>query len=485
MKNMALKIYNTRTRKIELFEPLAPPHVKIYICGLTVYDFPHIGHARTYISFDMIIRYLKHLQYHVEVIQNITDVDDKMIRRANEEGITVMELGERFISAANQDFEALSILFADNYPRATQHIDQMIEVIQELIKKGNAYEVKGDVYFNAADYKNYGAFSKHSLVKEEDAQTPKEENPIKHHPADFALWKAEKPGEISWESPWGLGRPGWHIECSAMSHHYLGAQFDIHGGGQDLIFPHHENEIAQSEAYSGKKPFVKYWMHTGFLNIKGEKMSKSLGNFITIRELLKTWKPDIIRFLMLSSHYRRPMDFSLEKLHEASRRLDIIENAYQRTKQVLAQPLPTMDTSDLNTGEFQRVLANSITGFFQAMDNDFNTPDAIAVLFSLVSEAQIYIRTATPDPKTLSSLIDFLDQVKHIFGISLESNLVGSKLIDDLLSVLIEVRQLARTEKNFRLADLIRDKLHALNIDLQDFPEGTMWQLIQNKESSV
>ncbi|MHA1713376.1 MAG: cysteine--tRNA ligase, partial [Candidatus Ranarchaeia archaeon] len=277
---MVLQIYNTQTRQVETFRPLDPPKVKIYICGLTVYDFAHIGHARTYIAFDMIIRYLRYLNYDVKVIQNITDVDDKMINRANAEGVSVTELGNRFIAEAEKDFRALNVLFADHYPRATEHIGQMISLIQGLIDKGYAYEIEGDVYFDVSKFKDYGKLSRKKASEDQSSVGEINGKYKKRHPADFALWKAKKPGEIAWDSPWGQGRPGWHIECSAMSLHYLGEQFDIHGGAQDLIFPHHENEIAQSEAYTGKSPVVKYWMHTGFLNIKGEKMSKSLGNYI-------------------------------------------------------------------------------------------------------------------------------------------------------------------------------------------------------------
>ena len=376
---MTIRVYNTMTRQKEEFVPVNNNKVGIYVCGPTVYDYFHIGNARIFIVFDVIRRYLEWRGYDVTYVQNFTDIDDKMIKRAQELGITVPELAERFIEAYREDAGALGVKKADVHPRATQHIEEIIQLIETLMEKKMAYNVDGNVYFDTQAYAQYGRLSKQPLEElETGARVEVDEQ--KKHPLDFALWKKQKPGEPAWESPWGLGRPGWHIECSAMSMKYLGDTIDIHAGGPDLVFPHHENEKAQSEAATGK-PFAKYWLHAGYLNINKQKMSKSLGNFLTVRELGKEIDPLVIRFFMLSAHYRNPINYSPELLQQAQSGLERLNNVVYNLRHLLTT-LPAGEEETSDTEEKLQALQAYRERFIVAMDDDFNTADALAVLLT-------------------------------------------------------------------------------------------------------
>lgn len=466
-----MKIYNTLTRRKEDFIPLKKNEVTIYTCGPTVYDFFHIGNARVFVTFDMIRRYFEFKGFKVKFVQNFTDIEDKMIKRAREEKITVKQLGNKFIREYFKDAEALGIKKATVHPRATEHIDDIIELIKILEEKGYAYEVDGDVYFSARKFKDYGKLS-HQNLDELESGARIQPGDKKRDPLDFALWKAQKPGEPGWDSPWGKGRPGWHIECSAMSMKYLGETFDIHGGGPDLVFPHHENEIAQSEAATGK-PFARYFMHVGYLNIDNKKMSKSLGNFFTVRELIKKYDPEILRFFMLSSHYRNPINFSQELLEQAKNSLERIYNALyniRHLENVLEERELTSEEE-----EYIKELDRKEEKFIDAMDDDFNTADAVAVLFEIVRDFNIYVKEDSA--KTLASATKekllSLGDVLGLFRKFSESSDLDSKIEE-----LIRQREEARRNKNYALADKIRDQLQEHGIILEDTPSGVRWKRI-------
>ena len=373
---MSLRVYNTLSGKKEEFQPLVPGKVDMYVCGVTVYDYCHIGHARANIVFDIVYRYLQYSDYDVTYVRNYTDVDDKIINRANERGISSKQLAEEFIRAFDEDMAALGLRKPTHEPKATEYIDRIIVLAEQLIEKGMAYESGGDVYYSVEKFPAYLKLSKRNM-EEMQAGARIAPGEQKRNPMDFALWKAAKPGEPSWESPWGPGRPGWHIECSAMSSSLLGETFDIHGGGRDLIFPHHENEIAQSEGVSGK-PFVKYWLHNGFVNLNQEKMSKSLGNFFTIRDILQSYDPEVVRFFILTAHYRSPVDFSDQNLKDARAGL----SRFYEALQAAADAVEGVPESQVVAQEGEELEAQ----FRAAMDDDFNTPEALAVLFDLVRE---------------------------------------------------------------------------------------------------
>jgi cysteinyl-tRNA synthetase len=468
-----MRIYNTLSRNKEEFAPLNDNQVTIYTCGPTVYDYFHIGNARVFITFDMVRNYLKFKGYKVKFVQNFTDIDDKMIKRASAEGITVKELGDRFIKEYFQDAESLGIKKADVHPRATENIKDIIDIIRKLVDNGYAYDVDGNVYFETRKFKQYGKLSHQNLDElESGARVEPGEN--KKDSLDFALWKAKKPNEPSWDSPWGEGRPGWHIECSVMAMKYLGETIDIHGGGPDLIFPHHENEIAQSEAASGKA-FARFFMHVGYLNISNQKMSKSLGNFFTVRDVLKKYNPEVVRFLMLSSHYRSPINFSEELMEQAKSSLERFYNALYNMEYL--EDISSDNFIKTNDCEvYLSTLKANRQKFIEAMDDDFNTADAIAALFNIVRQFNLNIDKNLPKQAitlTKNTLID-LGAVLGFF-----EKFKPKKLLEEDIEEKIEEREAARKVKNFALADKIRDELKAQGIILEDTPTGVRWKRIE------
>lgn len=464
---MGIQIFNTLTREKELFVPLEEGKVKMYVCGPTVYNYIHIGNSRPVIVYDTVRRYLTYRGYDVTYVSNFTDVDDKIIKAANELGEEVPELTERFINAYFEDITALGCQKADAHPRVTEHMDEIIDFIKVLVDKGYAYESQGDVYYRTRKFDGYGKLS-HQSVDDLKVGARIEAGEKKEDALDFALWKAAKPGEISWESPWGKGRPGWHIECSVMVHNHFGDTIDIHAGGQDLTFPHHENEIAQSEAYSGKT-FARYWMHNGYINIDNEKMSKSLGNFILVHDIIQQIDPQVLRFFMLSVHYRHPINFAQDLVEAAAAGLERIRTSYTNLKHRLqvSANLEDANTSDLDEIEKQRL------DFETAMDDDFNTANAIAALFSLSTEANKYLNQENTNKEVLTAFIDTLSELSHVLGLELE---VKEELVDEEIDALIEERQQARKDRDFKRADEIRDQLKEMNIILEDTRQGVRWK---------
>ena len=470
---MGIKVFNTLTEKKEEFTPLKDKLVKMYVCGPTVYDHAHIGHARSAVVFDVIRRWLEYRGYEVIYVRNYTDIDDKIIRRAKEEGIPWNKVAEKYIASYEEDMRALNVKEPTYKPRVTEHIKEIIEVIKGLIEKGYAYEANGDVYFSVEKFPGYGKLSKRK-PEELLAGARIEPGEGKKNPLDFALWKRSKEGEPGWESPWGIGRPGWHIECSVMSMKYLGETMDIHGGGLDLIFPHHENEIAQSESYTGK-PFVRYWVHNGFVMVNKEKMSKSLGNFFTVKEILEKFPPDVLRLFLLSTHYRSPIDFSVERLEEAERSLKRLLNFLDSAEVIRSLPEEGEGGDVINVGSYRKE-------FEEAMDDDFNTARALGVLFELVKEANQlkdrYIREGKIPKATKTSLleaVEFVESMLKLLGLSLERE-KEEGIEDELIKLLIEVRGELRKRKIFDLADRIRDGLKELGITLEDLPTGTVYK---------
>lgn len=465
-----LKIYNTLTRQKEEFTPLTPGVVNMYVCGPTVYNYIHIGNARSVVAFDTVRRYLEFKGYQVNYVSNFTDVDDKMIKAAAEQGITVPELAEKYIAAFMADTTALNVEPATLHPRATENIAGIIEVIEALIKQGYAYEAAGDVYYRARKFAHYGALSGQSLDALEvgaSEHVSQDEVAKKEDPLDFALWKAAKPGEINWDSPWGAGRPGWHIECSVMSTKYLAKTIDIHAGGQDLAFPHHENEIAQIEPVTGQ-PFVRYWMHNGFVTIgkDNEKMSKSLHNFVTVHDLLQTVDPQVLRFFMATTQYRRPIQYSKEKLQDAANNLHHLQNTFGN----LAYRL-----KDAQAGEDAGVAAKTAefkAAFTAAMDDDINVQNGIAVVYELAKYANVYAQQPTVVKGAVESLQTLLQALVAVFGIKL----AVATIADEEIEALIEKRNQARQAKDFALSDQIRDDLKAQGIILEDTPQGTRYR---------
>ncbi|WP_081168661.1 cysteine--tRNA ligase [Lactococcus garvieae] len=446
-----LHIYNTMTRKIEEFHPLEKNKIKMYVCGPTVYNYIHIGNARSVVAFDLVRRYMEYRGFEVNYVSNFTDVDDKIIKGAAQEHMTAQELSDKYISAFYQDIDALNVKRASANPRATEYIDKMIEFIQELIAKGFAYESEGDVYFRVSKSEGYAKLANKNLEEllEGASGRTDEETSRKESSADFALWKAAKDGEVSWKSPWGEGRPGWHIECSVMSSDLLGDTLDIHAGGADLEFPHHTNEIAQSEAKTGKK-FVNYWMHNGFVNVSGEKMSKSLGNFKTVHEMLEVVNPTVLRFFLATTHYRRPVNFTDEAVQDAENNVKKIENAYRN--------LDISDSSDLE------VLGKYKADFEAAMDEDFNIANGLTVFYDFIS----WVNKGNGGPEVKA----FFDDVLLILGVQFDSEV---KQLDDDIEKLIEAREEARAARDFAQADKIRDDLKSQGIILEDTTQGVRW----------
>ena len=467
-----LTIYNTLTRKQEEFKPQTPGVVNMYVCGPTVYNYIHIGNARSAIAFDTVRRYLEFKGYKVNYVSNFTDVDDKMIKAAHEQGITVPQLADKYIQAFMEDTKAINIEPATMHPRATENIPEIIKFIQGLIDKGYAYEKDGD---RARKFKDYGQLSGQSIDDLEvgaSEHVSDDEINKKEDPMDFALWKAAKPGEINWDSPWGKGRPGWHIECSVMSTKYLGKTIDIHGGGQDLEFPHHENEIAQSEAKTGQK-FVRYWMHNGFVTIgkDNEKMSKSLHNFITVHDIIKQVDPQVLRFFMATTQYRRPIQYSEDNLIDAKNNLEHIQTAFdnltyrQKDAQDGADPVVTQKLADFKQS------------FTEAMDNDINVQNGITVVYELVKFANVYAQQKAVKAAALTEMKDLISELVSIFGVKLASS--DNELNDEHIQALIDERNEARKNKDFARSDQIRDELKAQGIILEDTPQGTRFKRVK------
>ena len=489
---MALRVDNTRSGKKEEFQPLVPGKVGMYVCGVTVYDYCHIGHARANIVFDIVYRYLQYSNYDVTYVRNYTDVDDKIIARANERGITSKALSEEFIDAFDEDMAALGLRKPTHEPKATEHIGQIISLVEGLISKGMAYESAGDVYYSVDKFSSYLKLSKRNM-EEMQAGARIAPGELKRNPMDFALWKTAKPGEPSWESPWGAGRPGWHIECSAMSSTLLGETFDIHGGGRDLIFPHHENEIAQSEGASGK-PFVKYWLHNGFVNVNQEKMSKSLGNFFTIRDILKSFDPEVVRFFNLTAHYRSPIDFSDQNLEEARVGLTRFYEALAQLDKALAKADKNAEAGSVPEALVETVerLVKLEERFRSAMDDDFNTALAIGHMFDAVRAINRILAEESNLEGQLQAILskgrsDLL-QLGDVLGLfasdpaawlshSAEEGLSDSGLNTEDIEALIIERREARANRDFARSDQIRDDLAAKGVLLLDGPEGTTWKM--------
>ncbi|MBR4400153.1 MAG: cysteine--tRNA ligase [Synergistes sp.] len=465
---MALSVYNDLTRKKEPFVPLEEGKVRFYVCGPTVYNFFHIGNARPFVIFDVFRRYLESLGYDVSFVQNFTDVDDKMIKRANEEGISVSELAERFIAEYYRDADALGINRATVNPRATHEIAAIIDIIKRLIEKGHAYETEGDVYFSVDSFSEYGKLSRQS-IEELMAGARIDVDERKRSPLDFALWKAAKPGEPFWESPWGKGRPGWHIECSAMSTKYLGKTIDIHGGGSDLIFPHHENEIAQSECANDTQ-FVKYWLHNAYLLIDKEKMSKSLGNFLTVRDVTQKVNPLVLRFFLMSVHYRSPLNFSAEGLEHAKGAVERLNNCYRDL--LFALENRKAGTEDASLRE---ALKANEEGFTQSMDDDFNTAGAFGYIFEAVRAVNVHMTEHNDiDKEALESAKLFFDKTNKILGYLYQEEKNSGE--DAEIDALVAERSAARKAKDFKRSDEIRDMLAARGILIEDTPQGPRWK---------
>ncbi|WP_418966127.1 cysteine--tRNA ligase [Cetobacterium sp.] len=473
-----IKIYNTLKSELEIFKPLKEGEVSMYVCGPTVYNYIHIGNARPAIFFDTVRRYFEFRGYKVKYVQNFTDVDDKMIKKANEEGVTLQDIAKKYIDAYFEDTAKVNLKEEGMIrPKATEHIGEMIKIIKTLIEKGYAYESQGDVYFDVNSYKQeYGELSGQS-VDDLKSGARIDVSEIKRDPLDFALWKKAKDGEPYWNSPWGKGRPGWHIECSAMSNKYLGATFDIHGGGQDLIFPHHENEIAQSKCGTGGD-FARYWIHNGYINVKGEKMSKSLGNFFLLREVLEQFEGRVVRFFILSSHYRKPIDFSDNELIQSKAGLERIENAVVRGKERLTSK-PVDGGSDLVV--LKEVLESSKDKFIRCMDEDFNTAGGIGAIFELVKE----LNKATEEEKISKSGFEVLEEsieyirvvMEEVLGVLLKIEVQVGDMTTELIEFLLELRREARDNKDWAFSDKVRDRLLEMGIKIKDGKEKTTWSI--------
>lgn len=463
---MSIQIFNSLTRQKEAFVPLEDGKVKMYVCGPTVYNYIHIGNARPVIVYDTVRRYLEYRGYDVKYVSNFTDVDDKLIKAANELGEEVPEIAERFITAYFDNTKALGCAEADVHPRVTGHMPQIVDFIEALIEKGYAYESQGDVYYHTRKFDGYGKLS-HQSVDELKIGARIEAGDKKQDALDFVLWKAAKPGEISWESPWGKGRPGWHIECSVMAREHLGDTIDIHAGGQDLTFPHHENEIAQSEAYTGK-PFARYWMHNGYINIENEKMSKSLNNFVLVNDILKELDPQVLRLFMLSVHYRHPINYSKGLVEDAQAGMERIRTAYGNVKHRLENSAGLGDHNDIWLSKIEAIKKE----FIETMDDDFNTANAISKLFDLSKLANTYLLEKQTAEPVLQTFIDVFDELAGVLGLPFAQ----TELLDAEIEALLEERIQARKNRDFARSDEIRDQLKEQNIILEDTAQGTRWK---------
>lgn len=463
---MTINIYNTLTRTKEVFKPLVDGEVKMYVCGPTVYNYIHIGNARPAIVFDTVRRYLEYKGFDVTYVLNFTDVDDKIIAEANELGVKTQELTNRFIDAYLKDVSALGVKEATHHPRVTETMDEIIEFVQGLIDKGYAYHVDGDVYFKPRSFDGYGKLSQQSL-DELRAGARIQVGEQKEDPLDFTLWKKAKDGEIAWDSPWGQGRPGWHIECSAMAKKYLGKTIDIHAGGLDLTFPHHENEIAQSEALNDQT-FANYWMHNGYMNIEDEKMSKSLGNFILTKDLIEQYDPMVLRFFMLSVHYRSPVNFTENLIESARNSFERIKTAYHN----LGHRKATSTNLGIEKDDWLNKIDRLKEQFEEEMDDDFNTANAITVLFELAREANLYLEENQTETDVLNAFQEAINTLLNVLGITITQD----QLLDEDIEALIQERTEARQTKNYERADEIRDLLQEKDIILEDTPQGIRWR---------
>ncbi len=463
---MSFEIFNSLSKKKEEFKPLEENEVKMYVCGPTVYGPGHIGHAKTYTAFDIIRRYLEYSGFKVKFVVNLTDVHDDMISKANEQGITIFELAEKNIKLFFKDMDELGIKKADINPRVTETIPEIIELVKTLQEKGFAYETEDGVYFNVQKFKDYGKLAGIKIEKTLTGTRVKTDKYDKENVQDFALWKKQKLGEPFWESPWGRGRPGWHIECSAMSKKHLGEQIDIHGGAVDLIFPHHQNEIAQSEAASGKKPFVKYWLHSGFLNVEGEKMSKSLGNYIEIPKLLEKYDPKVFRFFVAGIHYRSPIDFTDSAMQIAKKTLEKLNDFIRRMHEI---------QNEKNNSKIIELITETRKKFIKEMNEDFNTPNAWATIFDFVSTINKFEAENNLSKKDAEQVMDFMKELDTIFKVF---NFEQKNELDKEVEELIQKREEFRKQKKFSEADEIRAQLTAKGIQLLDTPEGVKWKKI-------
>lgn len=465
-------VHNTLNNTKMEFKPLEPGKVKMYVCGPTTYNYIHLGNARPIVVFDTIRRYLMYCGYEVTYIQNFTDVDDKIIKRANEEQDDPIKLAARYIDEFFKDVKALNVLPATKYPKVSEHMQEIIDFVQKIIDAGYGYVIDGDVYFSVRKYKEYGKLSGRNL-DDMQAGARVDVDSRKQDPMDFALWKSAKPGEPAWDSPWGKGRPGWHIECSAMSCKYLGEQFDIHGGGQDLIFPHHENEIAQTECVTGK-PMANYWLHNGFITINSEKMSKSLGNFFLLRDILDKFDPETVRFYLLSVQYRSPLDFDDEKLQVAQKGLERLKNCYAAMQNGLKAA--AAEETDGDALLLQKIAAVE-EAFQDAMNDDFNTALASAALFDAAREINTYLKQDALNKAALQKAADTYTALLNIMGLDFNAaDNANDGLVDDLMNLLIDLRKQARADKNYAMADQIRNQLNEIGVILEDTKQGTTWK---------
>ena len=462
-----MKVYNTLTRKKEELVPITPGEIKIYACGPTVYNYIHIGNARPLCIFDILRRYLEYRGYNVKFVQNFTDIDDKIIRRANEEHVDFSEISERYIKEFWTDADGLNVRHATINPKATENIDAIIQIISTLIEKGYAYEAQGDVYFSTEKFKDYGKLS-HQPLEDLEAGARIMVGEVKREPMDFAVWKAAKPGEPAWDSPWGKGRPGWHIECSAMNWRYLGDTIDIHCGGQDLIFPHHENEIAQSECFTGK-PFAHYWMHNGYINVDNVKMSKSLGNFFTVRDVAEKYGYEPIRYLLISAQYRSPINYSTDIIEQCIAALNRLYTCRDSLDFELKNAVDAEHDGDKAVIDgFNKYREQ----FISAMDDDLNTADAIASIFELVRDINTNVVGKTPSKALVEGAIAMFDELTGVLGLVYNRK---AETLDSDVEALIEARTNARKEKNWAEADRIRDQLKEMGIVLEDTAQGVKW----------
>lgn len=478
---MAIKVYNTLTKQKEDFVPINEGKANIYVCGVTPYNHPHVGNARPFVTWDVIRRFLEHEGYDVTHVQNFTDIDDKIINTANKEGVQWFDVCNRYIDSYYEVMDKLNVKRAHVYPRVSEHIEDIIQTVQTLIDRGYAYEVEGDVYYSVEKFEHYGELSGRNL-EDMMAGARVDVDDRKRNPMDFALWKAAKPGEPAWACPWGEGRPGWHIECSTMSMKYLGESFDFHGGGSDLIFPHHENEIAQSEGCTGCHPFVHYWLHNGFITVNEEKMSKSLGNFFMVIDILEHFDPETLRFFIVSTHYRSPLDFSDARLQEAQKSLGRLRNS-QKTLRALSTMMSAGPTEA--SLELRAKVAEMRNDFLEAMRDDFNTALAISYMFALGKEINIYHKEITeagakPDGKLVAMMNALFSEMCSIIGV-LENTAAapaeaGDNKEAELIEMVIAMRQEARAAKNYAQADALRNQLTAMGIILEDTPQGVKWK---------
>ncbi len=479
---MSIKVYNTLTKQKEEFVPINPGEARIYVCGVTPYNHPHVGNARPFVTWDVIRRFLEHEGYNVTHVQNFTDVDDKIINTANKEGVQWYDVCNRYIDSYFEVMDKLNVRRAHVYPRVSEHIGDIIKTVQTLIDNGYAYVVDGDVFYSVEKFEHYGELSGRNL-EDMMAGARVDVDDRKRNPMDFALWKSAKPGEPSWTSPWGEGRPGWHIECSTMSMKYLGETFDFHGGGSDLIFPHHENEVAQSEGCTGCHPFVHYWLHNGFITVNEEKMSKSLGNFFMVIDILEHYDPETLRFFIVSTHYRSPLDFSDARLTEAQKSLGRLRQA----QETLGELSEMMSAGPTEASLALREKVNGMRGdFMEAMRDDFNTALAISYMFALAKEINIYHKEVKdagikPDGKLVAIMNGVFAEMCSIIGVletkaaPAEAAKAGDSKEAELMDMIISMRQEARKAKNYALADQLRNQLSAIGIALQDTPDGVKW----------